>query len=274
MMVRKELSKAYWWLSSLFIYNKLAENIFFSKGYPKKINGETILVPFRFSRYYASVYEPEKTGFIKNICKPGDTVIDVGAHIGIFSCIMAKMVGNQGSVYSFEPAPFTFDILKQTISYNKLENIIIPQQAIVSDVDEGADFYIYDNSKISNGNSISMHNTSGKTKKIKVQSITLDDLLANKNIKNLPLIKIDAEGSEFNILKGAKNLIKKFKPFITLELHPKSFDDPKKILQQMYEFIKDLDYTILFNNKQILKEEFSAFTNYVEVILQPAIADL
>ena len=90
-----------------------------------------------------------------------------------------------------------------------------------------------------------------------------------KNIDNLTLIKIDAEGAELEILKGGEMLIKKFRPFITLEVHPKSFSDTTKTLLELYELIIAYNYKIYLNNKEVMSSEFCDHDNYFEVILLP-----
>lgn len=269
MNVKQKLSNIYWLGLRTFLYNDLIGSLFFSRGYAKEINDTIILVPFKYSWFYPKTYEADKTIFIQNHCKPGDTVIDIGAHLGIFSFFLASQVGINGKVYSFEPTEKTFSALTQTIKYNKLKEIIDARQVAVSDVSGELEFYIYNNSSISNGNSISSHNTVGKTRKTTVNKICLDDLMITEKIEKLTLIKIDAEGAELDILKGGKKLITRFQPFITLEVHPFSFDDPQKTMKEIYETIINYEYTIIMDNTPLTLEEFCLNKTYFEVLLIP-----
>ena len=269
MSIKQKLSDIYWLGLRTFLYNDLLEYLFFSKGYAKEINDTIILVPFKYSWFYPKTYEADKTIFIHNHSKPGDTVIDIGAHLGIFSFFLARQVGINGKVYSFEPTQKTFNALTQTIKYNKLNKIIDARQVAVSDTSGELEFYIYSNSSISNGNSISSHNTVGTPRKTTVGKICLDDLMVTEKIERLTLIKIDAEGAELDILKGGKKLITKFHPFITLEVHPKSFDDPQKIMNEIYATIIDYGYTIIMNNNTLTLEEFCLNKTFFEVLLIP-----
>src|SRR5262245_4274357 len=99
-MTKERLSNKIHGMLRSIVYNKWVENTFYPGGYPKKINGETIRVPFPFHNYYPSSYEEEKTEFIKQHCRPGSTAIDIGAHIGVFSYFLARQVGSEGKVYS------------------------------------------------------------------------------------------------------------------------------------------------------------------------------
>lgn len=269
MNVKQKLSAIYrLWLRT-FLYNDIVSTLFFSKGYAKKINDTIILVPFKYSWFYPEVYEADKTIFIQNHCQSGDTVIDIGAHLGVFTFFLARQVGAKGKVYSFEPSEKTFNALKQTIKYNKLNSIIDARQEAVSHTSGKIAFYIYSNSSISNGNSISTHNTVGIPRKTTVRKICLDDLMINEKIEKLTLIKIDAEGAELDILKGGKKLIKKFKPFITLEVHPLSFDDSLKTMQEIYEIIIDYGYTIIMDNHPLTLQVFCLNKTCFEVLLIP-----
>ena len=269
MKIRQILGKIYRKALRTFIYNDVVSALFFSKGYRKKINGATILVPFKYSWFYASTYELEKTVFIQQHCKKGDTVIDIGAHLGVFSYFLAQQVGPTGKVYSFEPAEKTFNALSQTIKFNGFGDFVKVSKTAVFDSSGELTFYVYDNSTISNGNSISAHNTIGKIRKTTVDKISLDDLMISEKIEKLSLIKIDAEGAELEILKGAKSLLNKFHPFITLEVHPISFDDAQKTLKKLYEIIIEYGYKIMIDLHQLTLEEFCAHNTYFEVLLIP-----
>lgn len=270
MKLKHKLGNLYRWGLRTFLYNDVVGAIIFPKGYSKKINGTTILVPFKYSWVYAEIYEADKTDFIQQHCKAGDTVIDIGAHLGIFSFFLAKQVGSTGKVYSFEPAKKTFTALKKTLEYNKFNSFVSARQQAVSDCSGELTFYIYNNSSISNANSISSHNTVGTADKTTVSKISLDDLMVAENIENLTLIKIDAEGAELDILKGGKMLINKFHPFITLEVHPLSFTDPQKTMTDLYETCVLYGYNICMENKRLSLQEFCLHNTYFEVLLIPA----
>jgi len=270
MTVRQRLGKIYRWGLHTFFYNDVWGNLFFPKGYSKSINNATIRVPFKYSWFYANIYEEDKTDFIKAHCKSGDTVIDIGAHMGIFSFFLAKQVGPTGKVYSFEPAPLTYSVLAQTIKYNKLEDIVHARQQAVSDGPGELSFYIYSNSTISNANSISAQNADAKAQKVTVTSISLDELYKKENIQNLSLLKIDAEGAELEILKGGKALITAFHPYITLEVHPKSFTDARKTMTELYQTIIGYGYKVYMNNKVLSLQDFCDHHTFFEVLLIPA----
>ena len=269
MKLKRQLGILYRWGLRTFLYNDLMSALFFPRGYSKRINDTEIRLPFKYSWFYPGVYETGKTEFIKEHCKSGDTVIDIGAHLGVFSFFLAKQVGSTGKVYSFEPAVNTFKALEKTIRYNQLGNIVDTKQQAVSDTSGEIVFYIYNNSRISNANSISSHNSSSHAYKTTVTKISLDELYRNEGMNNLTLIKIDAEGAELDILRGGEELINKFHPFITLEVHPKSFDDPRKTMIELFDTITRYGYQVFMENHELSLPEFCKQDNYFEVLLIP-----
>jgi FkbM family methyltransferase len=270
MGLKQQAGKIYRWGLRNFIFNDINGGLFFKKGFPKKINGKTILVPFKFSWVYPNEYEVEKTDFIKEQCKAGDVVFDIGAHMGIFSFFLAQQVGPTGKVFSFEPAPLTYKMLQHTIAYNHLGNIIESNQMAMADKEGELTFYIYSNSKISSGNSLSPLNPAGSHRGITVKTVTLDDFFDSKALNRLNFIKIDAEGAELDILKGGKKTIQKYKPCITLEVHPRILTPAAETMRELYQTISSYGYHVKENNQTIGQEKFCSHPECFEVVLVPA----
>jgi FkbM family methyltransferase len=145
------------------------------------------------------------------LTQPGELAVDVGANIGYMSSILAKRVGSSGSVYAFEAHPEIFKELKHNVKRweqdNNINNISI-QNLAVSDKsgflklgvpeafnqNRGISSIVTDNDEIANKSSV-----------LTVQASTLDEFLVNKNVG---VLKIDVEGHEIQVLKGAENLLK------------------------------------------------------------------
>ena len=138
---------------------------------------------------------------IKNKIKNGDVVFDIGANIGFYTLLFAKLVGKEGKVYAFEPEPNNFALLKKTIEFNNLKNVILEQKA-VSDKN-GTNFLVL--SKDIGGHKIINYSTPNS---LKVESICLDEYFNNFYGK-INFIKIDAEGHEGKIFYGMQKLLKK-----------------------------------------------------------------
>ena len=140
--------------------------------------------------------------------KKEDVIVDIGAHIGIFS-IMASQKGS--IVFSYEPVPENFLLLKKNIELNKITNIKAVNKAVCSDNKkrkmslEPVNF---------GGHSF----FSSSEKSIEVQCITLEKILLDNNIEKIDLLKIDCEGAEYDILLKAGDVMKKIKR-IAMEYH-------------------------------------------------------
>ncbi|MGC4100316.1 FkbM family methyltransferase [Ferruginibacter sp.] len=269
MGLKQNLGKVYRWGLRTFIYNDINSALFFKNGYRKKINDKKILVPFKFSWVYPNEYEVDKTDFIKIHCKEGNVVFDIGAHMGVFSYFLACQVGKTGKVFSFEPAPLTYKMLQHTIAYNHLENTVEANQMAMAEKAGELTFYIYSNSKISSGNSLSPLNPAGTSHGITVKTVTLDDFFEEKKLSRLDFIKIDAEGAELEILKGGQKTIRQYKPYITLEVHPRVFVPSDKIMIELFDLIVSMGYTISKNKKIIDEREFCNHIDCFEVVLTP-----
>jgi FkbM family methyltransferase len=135
----------------------------------------------------------------------GDVFIDIGANIGYYSVLVGKIIGNSGQIISMEPIPYTANILKYNIKLNNLRNIKVIQKAAWSRTEIitlHVPKSLFGRSTVSN-----LHSTD----LITVEGIPLDSICSPKEIK---LLKIDAEGSEYQILKGSRKTLKKMKCII------------------------------------------------------------
>ena len=152
-------------------------------------------------------YNQFETKVLKTILKPGDIVIDVGAYVGWYSLLSGKLVGQKGKVYAFEPSPTYLKRFIDNIKLNNLRNIKTFNLA-VSNKNSNVSFY-----QAGSGSSIikqaaELH-IGKKIKQIQVKSITLNTFVAKEKISRINLIKIDVEGWELQVLKGASNILKK-----------------------------------------------------------------
>jgi FkbM family methyltransferase len=179
-------------------------------------------------------YEPFITQTCINNIKEGDTVIDLGANIGYYTLLFAKLVGKSGKVIAFEPHPENFAILKKNVEANGYKNVVCEQKAVSKSseriklfIDEEATTkHAIANSKFCSKNFVS------------VDSVKLDDYL-EENTK-IDFIKMDIEGAEYFVLEGMKNVLEK-NPTMTIitEFTPYYFNnlgvDPKKVVGLLHE---------------------------------------
>ena len=141
------------------------------------------------------------------------TIIDVGAHVGLY-CLYAKLLP-KSTFYAFEPHKLTYDLLTENVTLNNLTNVQCQNIGISS-----ASGTSVLNTSVG---SLGLH-TMGATplrfsdiQPVNIEVETLDNLFYEKDIAPVYGIKIDTEGWEYHILKGAEKLIRKYKPRIQIE---------------------------------------------------------
>jgi FkbM family methyltransferase len=160
------------------------------------------------------VLEPTEREFTRHWLKPGDIFFDIGANIGLFTLIAARQVGSTGHVYAFEPSQREAALLQRNLNLNHLTNVTIVSGA-VGDKSGIAQLGIS-----TDGGTNSLRKNPHPQQQINswqsVQVITLDEFIAANNIQRVDLMKIDVEGGEVNVLRGASHLLNGNHPPVVL----------------------------------------------------------
>lgn len=180
------------------------------------VNDEDYRMRKTFEAYASSlVHEKATTELFKKIVKEGDVVVDLGANIGYFTLLAAKLVGQKGKVYAFEPEPKNYYYLQKNIKLNNYDYVSAFQRA-VSDRNGKTKLYICDydtgHHTINKYNGIKKYSKGRitKEKSIEIETITLDDFLKGK-VNQIDVIKMDVEGAEALALTGMDDILKKNK---------------------------------------------------------------
>jgi FkbM family methyltransferase len=176
----------------------------------------------------------------------GDIVFDVGAYFGFFSYYAIQKGAKE--VYAFEPNPYVFEILKKHAEM--WNDKIKPYQLALSDKNGEADLFISEElgtiSTMLENREKSILKFHKYNKKVKVKTMTLDSFCKEYNVERVDFIRIDAEGSEREIIKGAKETIKRFKPKMAIAAY--HLPDDKKVIPELVLSIRD-DYKFKLVNK-------------------------
>jgi len=158
-------------------------------------------------------YEKHEALMIERLVKNGDTVFDVGANMGYYSILLAKKYSDV-TVHCFEPIPTTFEICKQNINLNFLDNIVCNNFGL-ADKNGNFTFYFYPEGS---GNASAV-NVSGRSKveEISCKLKTLDDYIENLDLR-VDFIKCDVEGGELFTFLGGNKAISRDKPIVFTEI--------------------------------------------------------
>jgi FkbM family methyltransferase len=185
--------------------------------------------------------------------KEGDIVVDIGAHMGRYTIISSKRVGANGKVVAIEAHPGNFEMLKSNIKLNQLTNVIPLNYAAYSketkinlylpEVESGYTIY----------NTIMSNRARTEDKFVEVSANTLDYLLQLNEITDVNWVKIDVEGAEFEVLKGASNVLSKSKDIaLLIEVHGKDTYEPIIESLRSYNFKIDFEKTYENGEKHII----------------------
>lgn len=159
--------------------------------------------------------EPEVVDLIKRVVRPGDIVIDGGANVGFFSMIMAALVGDMGRVISFEPSPPNIERFQLNRDLNRFNNVALYTDALWQEV-ATLDFWPNRDSGQS-----ALWSCVDSLDKIQVRALPLDALAGAVLSAGVRFMKLDVEGAEERVLRGAAELLGRGYPtYIVVELQP------------------------------------------------------
>ena len=215
---------------------------------------------------YYGFREKSKELLLESI-KENDTVIDVGANVGEISLRAANIVGNKvGKIYSFEPDHINFNRFLNNMKINAVKNIT-PINKGLGNVDGVFNLSVVDENN-RGMNRIVESNESLNTSKIEV--IILDNYIKLKNITRVDLIKIDTEGFEMNVIIGAKDLLKRFRPILFIELDEKNLIDQNSSPKEIIKHLINLNYNIVnANNNDTISLNSDLANCHFDIICKP-----
>jgi FkbM family methyltransferase len=152
-------------------------------------------------------YAAEEAGlrFLERFLQPGETVVDAGAHEGYYTLFASRRVGPGGRVIAFEPSPRERKALRWHVLINRCWNVRIVRLALGSELAE-AEFHVVDGAQ-TGLNSLKPPAILDQTSTLKVQITSLDDWARGQNLGRVDFIKLDVEGAELSVLRGARELL-------------------------------------------------------------------
>ena len=151
-------------------------------------------------------YKPDFLA-LEALLSPGDTAVDVGANVGTHSIMMGRRVGAGGRVIAFEPVPATAWAMRENLALNRIENVQLVEAA-VSDSCGSIEMNLFD-PRYSAWNSRGAPVIDGiaPVEKVSVRAETLDEMLRTLDVERVNFLKIDVEGYEIDVLRGASGLL-------------------------------------------------------------------
>ena len=173
--------------------------------------------------------------------KTGDVFYDIGANVGFFSIIAAKLVGEGGKVYAFEPGSENAKSIRYNGELNNFNQIEVIEKA-VSNTSGTGEFLL---AKYSGGHALATADAPPDLAgKVTVDLVSIDDLIASGQIEPPNFVKIDVEGAELDVLKGMTQTIKTYQPSVIYEVDDGDRAAYERKYQELANFFESFNYQV------------------------------
>ena len=162
-------------------------------------------------------FESAELAFVERFLKPGMTVLDLGAHHGLYTLLASKRVGSRGKVIAFEPSPRERRALLLHLILNRCGNVKVEGLAVGNE-DTEADLFVVEGTQ-TGCNSLKPPDVLSGTFPKRVRVVRIDDWLDKRKFGQIDFVKLDVEGAELEALKGASRLLERVpRPVILAEV--------------------------------------------------------
>lgn len=211
------LGKGLYW-RFLLLYLRLRQHLALPPSISRKIalpvvrgrlKGTRFLLASAVPAFWLGIYEAARTKAFEKIVYRGAIVFDIGAHVGFYTVLGSILTGARGRVIAFEPSPVNLAHLRDHLRLNRIRNVTVVELALSDWVGTGV-------LEIGAANTMGRLSSSGT---YAVNVATLDSLALARMFPPPDCIKIDVEGEENRVLRGAEGLLRKHQPAILLETH-------------------------------------------------------
>jgi FkbM family methyltransferase len=207
---------------------------------PLPANG-VVLVPVAdpgFRRLWLGLpYEPEIVEFARRVIRPGDVVLDVGANLGVHTLLFASLVGPSGRVHAFEPNPRPASVLAKSLRLNGWTERVAVHPVALSDYSGKGELFVHPDTDLISG--LDRQEWLGSADVVPTGVEALDDITAFATTP-IRLLKVDVEGAEEAVLKGARRLLSVNPPdYLAVEVSSVSDAQP------LMELLLDAGYSVV-----------------------------
>ena len=244
---------------------------------PKSVNvgGATVVLnkqdPVVSGALTFRIYERNEIAFFKRILEPGQTMLDIGANVGLYTALAGKIIGPAGRIMSFEPDLQSLKYLKETVSKNNLDFAEVINAA-ASDQWGSARLHVSNSNRGDNR----LYANELSDESFEVETVRVDDLLMDRGIASVDVIKIDVQGFEGQVISGMEKTLKESQNLrMLMEFWPKGLEDAGSDSEQLlikleslglrvYELKSKGDFVRILNKREFI-ERFPdrAYTNLV-----------
>jgi FkbM family methyltransferase len=218
--------------------------------------------------YLTGRFEWQLSRVLMGLVRPGDTVVDVGANIGAHTLPLARAAGPDGRVIAYEPTAFAYQKLLTNIACNPdLASRIVPVQAmLVGARSEPVAPAVYSSWPLVAAGDLHAEHRGRAMATDGARAITLDDHLRELEVERVHLVKIDVDGFECSVLRGAKESLTRWRPALVMEWAPYIHRASGHRLEECLSVVRELGYSFHdAENGQALPADLSLVDDRVGV---------
>jgi FkbM family methyltransferase len=218
------------------------KNLLFSfrhvfRGVPVRIGGYPMRIDERLRRWNFDAEAVVQAAF-KKVIRPGDVVLDIGANFGLHTLLGAQIIGPAGRVFAFEPAAANLHLLRRNVRLNGFQDRVSIIPSAVSDSTQAQLPFSIPSAGLSVTAFLATEGNGSTTHM--VPNVRLDDY--RDLLRPARFIKIDVEGAELGVLKGAEGLVSSDRPVILAEVHVYAFEKFGTSLDRWRQCVERLGY--------------------------------
>jgi FkbM family methyltransferase len=202
-----------------------------------------------FAIYFGNIFERSTKAALRKLVKPSSLVLDIGANIGAHTLYLAQLVGPRGRVLAFEPTTFAFNKQTQNLSLNPgIAKRVTALQCFLAARDEAeTPNVVYSSWPLQDAPVRHAKHLGEEMPTHAARARSLDSLLADYGGAPVQLVKLDVDGYECDILRGATSLLRHSRPVFVMELAPYVLSERGSSLEELLSFF-------LSNNYQFFNE--------------------
>jgi FkbM family methyltransferase len=196
--------------------------------------------------YIAGCIDPNEFAFLDRYLQPGMTFFDAGANEGVYTIFAAQRVGSGGTVWAFEPSPREFDRLRSNLHLNGLDlpNLRLFPFALADRSGRAQLTIAEDEHAGQNTLGKFAYETVAAAEKHMVDLRRLDDLVAEQPPARIDVVKLDVEGAELSLLRGAVSTLERYRPIVLFEVSEASLAHQDHRREELLAFLRAQHYTL------------------------------
>lgn len=220
---------------SVITQGKLFHDFTLPSGFKMKLEVNNALSP----HIYSGGFEWMEREWLASHLHSGSVFYDVGANVGFITLECAKLCSSAGLIVSFEPVSGTFSRLQENINLNRNDISVKLFQLALSDKNEFLTMHLSENGKDA-WNSLAGTGSAVET----IETVALDNVIVKENLPGPDVIKIDVEGWEEHVLKGAEKTIAQFKPLMLIEFTAENLLAAGSSCLSLSQKLSDMNYEL------------------------------